>query len=648
MNASLPSRAGNLLFSLPIPLMKTTPIRSAFLALIFTAAAHGQVPTLINYQGRVAVGGVNFDGTGQFKFALVDGGVNQNVTATAAALVPVNGGGVLSINVSTAGSGYVTNPAVTITDSTGTGATAEATIFNGTVSSIQITNAGNGYSVTPTVTIAPPPVDIITNTYWSNDQTSGHGSEPGSAIPLPVVKGNYSVLLGDSSSGNGMRTIGAPDFQHPDVRLRVWFDDGTHGFQLLTPDQRLAPTAYLADGAVTASAIADASIGASKIANGAVGSDAVAGGAINFSHLRVPISPSVGQFLSYNGTDLAWAAPGGSGAGWLLGGNGGTTGSNFLGTTDNQNLVLKTKDVERLRLTTSGELLFQKPDNFPVFGIRNGLGIYGVSNAFDDVGKLFAGANVLGPVLYGQSGGGLGVKSSTNQETLALRWYSSGNVGIAGDLTYDGKLGKLDTIEQPNATVRASDFLLGHSTRRGTPGRAVVDFVDAGKKVLVINFGNDWAETYIEGAVTRVRTLRILGGADLAEPFPMSQQDVTPGTVVVIDSEHPGKLRRSAAAYDNKVAGIVSGANGIQPGISMIQEDKLEAGENVALSGRVYVKANTSAGLIAPGDLLTTSDVPGEAMKAADHQRSQGAIIGKAMTELDEGTGMVLVLVTLQ
>ena len=80
----------------------------------------------------------------------------------------------------------------------------------------------------------------------------------------------------------------------------------------------------------------------------------------------------------------------------------------------------------------------------------------------------------------------------------------------------------------------------------------------------------------------------------------------------------------------------------------MIQEDALEAGENVALSGRVYVKANTSAGPIAPGDLLTTSEIPGEAMKAADHQRAQGSILGKAMTPLDEGTGMVLVLVTLQ
>ncbi len=45
------------------------------LALIFTVTltARAQVPGIINYQGRVAVAGTNFDGTGQFQFALVDG-----------------------------------------------------------------------------------------------------------------------------------------------------------------------------------------------------------------------------------------------------------------------------------------------------------------------------------------------------------------------------------------------------------------------------------------------------------------------------------------------------------------------------------------------------------------------------------------------
>ena len=35
-------------------------------------------------------------------------------------------------------------------------------------------------------------------------------------------------------------------------------------------------------------------------------------------------------------------------------------------------------------------------------------------------------------------------------------------------------------------------------------------------------------------------------------------------------------------------------------------------------------------------------------MRASDHGRAQGAVLGKAMTKLDSGTGMVLVLVSLQ
>ena len=117
---------------------------------------------------------------------------------------------------------------------------------------------------------------------------------------------------------------------------------------------------------------------------------------------------------------------------------------------------------------------------------------------------------------------------------------------------------------------------------------------------------------------------------------------------MVIDDEHPGRLKRSRNAYDKRVAGIVSGANGINSGISLQQEGLVEGGQNVALSGRVYVQADASGGAITPGDMLTTSDTPGYAMKVGDPLKAQGAVIGKAMSPLSEGQGMVLVLVTLQ
>jgi hypothetical protein len=145
-----------------------------------------------------------------------------------------------------------------------------------------------------------------------------------------------------------------------------------------------------------------------------------------------------------------------------------------------------------------------------------------------------------------------------------------------------------------------------------------------------------------------VCTLTIRGGCDLAEPFQISTHEIPKGAVVVIDEEDPGKLKMSERAYDTRVAGIVSGANGINTGIALHQEGKFEGGENVALSGRVYVLADASKNPINPGDLLTTSDNPGHAMKVTNHAKAHGAIIGKAMSALKEGNGMVLVLVTLQ
>jgi hypothetical protein len=115
------------------------------------------VPQQLNHQGRVAVNGVNFEGNGQFKFALVNA--------------------------------------------------------NGSVS------------------------------YWSNDGTSSAGSEPTLPVTLPVTKGLYSVLLGNTALAN-MTALPPSALEADEVHLRIWFNDGSRGFQLITPDQRLAAAPY--------------------------------------------------------------------------------------------------------------------------------------------------------------------------------------------------------------------------------------------------------------------------------------------------------------------------------------------------------------------------------------------------------------------
>lgn len=151
-----------------------------------------------------------------------------------------------------------------------------------------------------------------------------------------------------------------------------------------------------------------------------------------------------------------------------------------------------------------------------------------------------------------------------------------------------------------------------------------------------------------EGRVT-AEVIEITGGADFSEQFDVTCAAADPGSVVSIDPASPGDLCLASTAYDRRVAGIISGAGGVKPGMLMGQRGTVANGQHpVALTGRVYCKVDAAYGAIEPGDMLTTSPTTGHAMKVTDHSRAIGAIVGKAMTSLEAGRGLVLVLVSLQ
>ncbi len=153
-----------------------------------------------------------------------------------------------------------------------------------------------------------------------------------------------------------------------------------------------------------------------------------------------------------------------------------------------------------------------------------------------------------------------------------------------------------------------------------------------------------------DGTVS-VPIMEIRGGADLSESFDIASfgdTQVAPGMVVAIDPSAPGKLMLSHDAYDTKVAGIVSGAGGLNPGMLMGQAGSIASGSYpVALTGRVYCHVDQSNGVVMPGDMLTTSAKPGHAMKVTDFGKALGSVIGKAMTSANED-GLVMVLVGLK
>ena len=197
----------------------------------------------------------------------------------------------------------------------------------------------------------------------------------------------------------------------------------------------------------------------------------------------------------------------------------------------------------------------------------------------------------------------------------------------------------------PDDPSTTSLILDGHNGGGG--GGSVYAMNGAGH--LEVSIHGNYAGTGHGRVITPV--LEITGGSDLSEQFDIENAMGTPepGMVVCIDPDNPGQLSLSGKAYDRRVAGVISGAGGVNTGMLMGQRGSEADGDlPVALVGRVYVWADADSGPIEPGDLLTTADRPGHAMKVGDHSQATGSILGKAMTGLQEGQGLILTLVSLQ
>ncbi|MEN9881166.1 MAG: hypothetical protein RLZZ308_349, partial [Candidatus Parcubacteria bacterium] len=132
---------------------------------------------------------------------------------------------------------------------------------------------------------------------------------------------------------------------------------------------------------------------------------------------------------------------------------------------------------------------------------------------------------------------------------------------------------------------------------------------------------------------------KLVGGVDLAEMYYSKELDLVPGTVVTLDSSITAGVKKSTTSYDKQALGIVS----TKPGFILSDASNVtDTPVLVALAGRVPVFVTTENGDIAPGDLLTTSNTSGYAMKAT----KAGQVIGQAMTGLSgSATGTVLAFI---
>lgn len=132
---------------------------------------------------------------------------------------------------------------------------------------------------------------MVPETLWSHDGSSVGGSEPSSAVTVSVSRGLYSLGLGDTSVPGMSVPLSPSVFSNAPIWIRVWFDDGVHGSELLTPDQPLGSVGY----AFWAAAVPD----------GAISSNQLAPDALQADRMRGVVKPSnLPGDVAYKSTDL--------------------------------------------------------------------------------------------------------------------------------------------------------------------------------------------------------------------------------------------------------------------------------------------------------------------------------------------------------
>ncbi len=136
--------------------------------------------------------------------------------------------------------------------------------------------------------------------------------------------------------------------------------------------------------------------------------------------------------------------------------------------------------------------------------------------------------------------------------------------------------------------------------------------------------------------------------ADVAERFeinPLCKEKGNcpkPGDVVSITNK--GFIEKSTVPYDSKLVGIIS----TDPELTLNTALDLKLSRPVALIGRVPTKVSLENGDVSAGDFLTSSSIPGVAMKAVASGRVVGiALESLSSRETSSGIGEINVLINL-
>ncbi len=262
----------------------------------------------------------------------------------------------------------------------------------------------------------------------------------------------------------------------------------------------------------------------------------------------------------------------------------------------------------------------QAATGYGVLGVSDGDGIYGSGQAHGVYGSNTGPEDGTGYGGYFESSTGIGVfgsttavPSTTNSLPAGVYGYSENGAGIYGEAGSNFAWGGyFDGDVRIDGSLVVSDSLFAN---------------DKSGYVFDVAMNDD------DEALNRGDVVVVTG--------------VLPETVV---GEIPVfTVRRASTSESTGVVGIVDQRYVLGEGRDFMEEGPVAPGDYVGvvtLGAFQAVNVDASYGAIHPGDLLMSSPTLGHAMRADNP--AVGTVIGKALGALDDGTGTIAVMVTLQ
>lgn len=260
----------------------------------------------------------------------------------------------------------------------------------------------------------------------------------------------------------------------------------------------------------------------------------------------------------------------------------------------------------------------------------HGIGGYAISTTGNAIGAYGKSYSSQGSGVVGESN-----PSAGDYLTYGVAGYAHGNVGV-------GVLGTADSMAGSTIAVRGN--VMSPSGTAGffmnTGGGNILIGMNASANVFRVD---GTGKVFADGGVQS-------SGADFAESVAVLGEGTQyePGDVLVIDDASDRQVKLSSQPYSTRVAGVYSTHPGTLSTPHAMGSTEFEHEIPMAVVGIVPCKVTALHGAIRRGDLLVASEIPGYAMKASDRSRIAGAIVGKAMQELREGSGLIEILITLE